>query len=185
MSRLLVAIAVLCLSAFLASQVGQTARLGPDVAFEASVSILMQDEGIAGLAVGFVEGGRLVYSRGFGVENADGAPRPVTADTIFHMASITKTFVATAIMQLVERDRIRLDVPATAYLPYFRLRDPRYAKITVRQLLNHTSGMPDVADYGWDRPEFDERALERYVRSLTDQTLKFDPGAQFAYSNMA
>jgi CubicO group peptidase (beta-lactamase class C family) len=58
-------------------------------------------------------------------------------------------------------------------------------EITVRQLLSHTSGMPDVDDYGWDRPEYDERALERYVRSLSDQALRDAPGASYAYSNMA
>ena len=111
--------------------------------------------------------------------------RPVTAETLFHMASITKPFVATSLMQLAERGKADLDAPVAEYLPYFRLKDPRYRSITVRQMLTHTSGMPDVEDYLWDKPEFDDGALKRYVRSLQDKVLLWDPGTKFAYSNMA
>ena len=52
-------------------------------------------------------------------------------------------------------------------------------------MLTHTSGMPDVEDYLWDKPEYDDGSLERYVRSLTDKDLRWQPGSQFAYSNMA
>jgi CubicO group peptidase (beta-lactamase class C family) len=63
------------------------------------------------------------------------------------MASITKPFVATSIMQLVERGRVNLDAPVVRYLPYFRIADDRYREISVRQMVTHTSGMPDVDDY--------------------------------------
>jgi CubicO group peptidase (beta-lactamase class C family) len=101
------------------------------------------------------------------------------------MASVSKTFVATAIMQLVERNRLDLDAPVTKYLPYFQLDDDRAAQITVRQLLTHTSGMPDVRDYQWEKPQHDAGALERYVRSLKSQKLIAPPGQRFHYSNMA
>src|SRR5262249_46283807 len=78
-----------------------------------------------------------------------------------------------------------LDAPVTRYVPYFRLKDPRYADITVRHMVTHTSGMPDVKDYLWNKPEYDEGALERYVRSLDDKTLLWPPGQKFRYSNMA
>src|SRR5207248_1555658 len=67
----------------------------------------------------------------------------------------------------------------------FRLKDPRYKEITVRQMVTHTSGMPDVTNYYWNKPEYDDGALERYVRSLDDNTLLWAPGKQFRYSNMA
>jgi len=149
------------------------------------IETLIREEKILGLAVGIVEDGKLVYSRGFGVMNLDGPARPVTTETLFHMASITKPFVATAVMQLVEQDKVDLDAPVTKYLRYFRLKDARYKSITVRQMLTHTSGMTDVDDYQWDKPEFDDGALERYVRSLTDKELRWHPGSKFAYSNMA
>ena len=145
----------------------------------------MRDQHVPGLAIGIVQDGRLVYARGFGRLALDRPGNPVTPRTLFHMASVTKPFVATAIMQLVEQGKVDLDAPVTKYLPYFRLSDPRYRSITVRQMLTHTSGMPDVEDYGWDKPQYDDAALERYVRSLEGQKLLWDPGTRFAYSNMA
>jgi CubicO group peptidase (beta-lactamase class C family) len=101
------------------------------------------------------------------------------------MASITKPFVATAIVQLLEEGKLSLDDRIVDHLPYFELKDERYATLTIHQFLTHSSGMPDVEDYRWDKPEYDEGALERFVRSLTDQELLFEPGEQFTYSNMA
>jgi CubicO group peptidase (beta-lactamase class C family) len=145
----------------------------------------VREEKIPGLAVGIVEGDKLVYARGFGVMKLGGPARPVTPETLFHMASITKPFVATAVMQLVGQGKVELDARVTRYLPYFRLKDTRYESITVRQMLTHTSGMPDVTDYRWDKPEYDDGSLERYVRGLSDQELRWQPGSKFAYSNMA
>ena len=146
---------------------------------------LMKEQKIPGLAIGIVEDGRLVYARGFGVMMLGAATHPVTPKTLFHMASITKPFVATSVMQLVEKGKIDLDTPVKKYLPYFQLKDPRHEAITVRQMLSHTSGMPDVQDYGWNKPEYDDGSLERYVRSLTGKSLRWEPGKKFAYSNMA
>jgi CubicO group peptidase (beta-lactamase class C family) len=145
----------------------------------------LREEKIPGLAIGIVEAGRPVYVRGFGLMDARDPGRPVTAETLFHMASITKPFVATSVMQLVEQGKVDLDAPIVRYLPYFHLKDSRYRSITVRQMLSHISGMPDVEDYLWDKPEFDDGALERYVRSLQDKVLLWEPGTKFAYSNMA
>ena len=64
------------------------------------------------------------------------------------------------------------------------MKDARASAITVRQLLTHVAGMPDVTDYAWDRPEYDAGALERYVRGLADSSLIAAPGAGWAYSNI-
>jgi CubicO group peptidase (beta-lactamase class C family) len=116
-----------------------------------------------------------------------GDDKPITSKSLFHMASVTKPFAAAAIMQLVERSKISLDARVTEYLPYFRMKDERFAAITVRQMLGHTSGMPDVEDegYHWDKPEYDDGALERYVRSLSNLSLISAPGEKFQYSNIA
>jgi CubicO group peptidase (beta-lactamase class C family) len=140
---------------------------------------------IPGFAIGVVQDDRLVYAHGFGAKNLAPDHDPVTPRSLFHMASVTKTFVATSIMQLVEARKISLDAPVVQYLPYFRLADERYQTITVRQMVTHTSGMPDVQDYEWDKPQHDDGALERYVRSLSNQKLIFAPGTDFRYSNMA
>ncbi|HSE37992.1 MAG TPA: serine hydrolase, partial [Blastocatellia bacterium] len=110
---------------------------------------------------------------------------PMSSSSLFHMASITKPFVATSLMQLCEQGKLDLDSPVVKYLPYFRLADARYKQITVRQMLSHISGMPDVRDYEWDKPQYDDGALERFVRSLGDRSLIAEPGAKMQYSNMA
>jgi CubicO group peptidase (beta-lactamase class C family) len=144
----------------------------------------IQQGHVPGFAIGVIRDGKLIYSKGFGVAKLGGGA-PITSKSLFHMASVTKTFVATAVMQLAEQGKIDLDSPVTRYLPYFRLADERYRLIKVRQMLSHTSGIPDNTNYNWDKPEYDAGALERYVRSLTDLKLVFAPGEKFGYSNTA
>lgn len=144
--------------------------------------------GIPGLGVGIVEDGRIVYARGFGVQSL--ATRvPVTPGSIFCVASVSKCFVATAILQLVERGKLQLDAPLVEYLPDFRLNDGHYWQITLRQILSHTSGMPDMDEAKYDElvahPEYDEGAPERYVRALASCKMIAAPGERFAYSNIA
>jgi CubicO group peptidase (beta-lactamase class C family) len=145
----------------------------------------MRDDPTPGMAVGVVHNGQVVYARGFGLMKLGHAEKPVTTETLFHMASVTKPFVATCVLQLWEQGKVELDSPVVKYLPYFRLSDERYKVITVRQMLSHTSGMPDVEDYENNKPQFDDGALERYVRSLNGQKLLWVPGSKMAYSNMA
>lgn len=165
----------------------QEQKLTVQQRFDALVEQGLKDDPLPGIALGVVQHGKLVYARGFGKQRMGDVPEPMTTRTLFHMASITKTFVATSVMQLWEQRRVDLDAPVTKYLPYFRIDDPRYTKITVREMLSHSSGMPDVEDYEWNKPQDDDGALERYVRGLAEMKLKllFDPGASFSYSNMA
>lgn len=151
---------------------------------EPVIKQVMQQAGMPGFAIAIVENQRVVYSAGFGVRNLNSKER-MTASSLFHMASITKPFVATSIVQLWEQGKIDLDATVVKYLPYFRLADERYKRITVRQMLSHISGMPDVQDYEWNKPQYDDGALERYVRSLGDRSLIAEPGARMQYSNMA
>jgi CubicO group peptidase (beta-lactamase class C family) len=146
---------------------------------------VMKERSIPGFAIAVVQNQKVVYAAGFGLRNLQNKNDKITPQSLFHMASITKPFVATSVMQLVEKGKVDPDAPVVKYLPYFRLNDERYAKITVRQMLSHLSGMPDVRDYEWDKPQYDDGALERYVRSLTNQSLIAAPGANFRYSNMA
>jgi CubicO group peptidase (beta-lactamase class C family) len=148
------------------------------------VERLFRESDSPGLAVGVVKDQELVYAKGFGVTNLETGGE-VTPRTLFHMASITKPFVATSIVQLLEQKKLSLDDPIVEHLPYFEMKDERYATLTIRQFLTHSSGMPDVEDYQWDEPEYDEGALERYVRSLADRELLFKPGKEFSYSNLA
>ena len=100
----------------------------------------------AGVVIGLIADGKVVYRRGFGPRKV-GAADPVTPQTIFHMASVTKPFVSTAILQLVDAGSIELTAPLLRYLPDFRMADPRLTRVTIEQVLAHTSGLPDVEDY--------------------------------------
>ena len=151
---------------------------------EPFITEVMQQASMPGFAIAVVENQRIVYSAGFGVRNLR-SKELMTASSLFHMASITKPFVATSIMQLWEQGKIDLDAPIVKYLPYFRLADERYKRITVRQMLSHISGMPDVQNYEWDKPQYDDGALERFVRSISDRSLIAEPGTRMQYSNMA
>jgi CubicO group peptidase (beta-lactamase class C family) len=146
---------------------------------------LIREQGLPGFAIAVVADNRLAFAAGFGVRNVTSPEDRITTRSLFHMASITKPFVATSLMQLVENGKVNLAAPVVTYLPYFRMADNRYKSITVRQMVTHTSGMPDVADYEWDKPQYDDGALERYVKSLGTLRLEFEPGERFKYSNMA
>lgn len=139
---------------------------------------------LAGLAIGLVKDGEVLFARGFGKRNLE-TGEPVTAHSLFHLASVSKSFVATAIMQLWEKGRLDLDAPVTTYLPYFTLKGGDSGQITLRQLLSHTGGVPDPEEYAWHQPEYDDAALERYVRSLADEAIVAAPGERYSYSNPA
>jgi CubicO group peptidase (beta-lactamase class C family) len=148
------------------------------------VSAYMDAYQIPGLALAIVKDDQIDLAKAFGVKNLD-TKEPMTVESIFHMASVSKPFSATAIMQLVEKGKMKLDDPLVHYLPYFKLDDPRYKDITIKQMLTHTSGIPDVRDYEWDKPQFDDGAAERYVRSLSKEKMIAGPGERWRYSNMA
>ena len=143
---------------------------------------------VPGLAVGMVQGNEIIYAKGFGVQSLE-TQSPVTLDSVFCVQSISKCLVATAVMQFVERGKINLDAPFVQYLPYFQMDDERYRQVTIRQILSHTSGMPDMDENEYvefvSRPEYDDGTAERYVRGLRDRKLIADPGERFSYSNIA
>ena len=141
-------------------------------------------QNIPGIAVAITSGTQIIYKKGFGVTNIS-TGKQLQAFHNFHIASISKTFTATAVMQLAENGKIDIKKPLTTYLPYFRMADERYKIITIKQMLNHTSGMPDVDDYEWEKNITDEGAAERYTRSLADSQLLSDPGKEYHYSNIA
>ena len=149
---------------------------------------IMSRWGIPGMGIGIVQDGEIVYARGFGVQSlATGVP--VNVDSIFGVASISKCFVASAIMQLVEQGEIQLDLPLVEYLPDFHMNDERYRQITIRQMLSHTSGMPDMDEAEYDQlvyhSEYDDSALARYVHALASRKMIAAPEERFAYSNIA
>ncbi len=150
---------------------------------DANLTKLMRESGVAGMAFGVVLNQEVVFSSGYGVREK-GKPGPITDRSVFHWASVSKPFVATAIMQLIERQRMTLDDRLVDLLPYFRMADERFKDITVRQLLSHTAGMPDVHDYEWNKPQHDDEALKRWAMEQSDAELLFEPGTSRKYSNI-
>lgn len=138
---------------------------------------------IPGLAVGIVDGDTVVHLRGFGVADSDG--RRVTPQTPFLLASTSKAFTALAVMQLVEAGTLDLDASVRTYIPWFATDDwAQSGRITVRHLLNQTSGL-STATGNADLLSTDigAGALERGVRKLVGHTLVSAPGLEFHYSN--
>jgi len=139
---------------------------------------------IPGASLAIIEGDKIVHLKGFGVSAPDGeAPTPQTS---FVVCSLTKSFAALAVMQLVEAGKIDLDAPVQRYLPWFQVADPRAsAQITVRHLLNQTSGLSTTS--GWmvltnldDSPD----ANEKQARVLATFKPNRPVGSMFEYSNM-
>ncbi|MFL6176234.1 MAG: serine hydrolase [Ornithinibacter sp.] len=140
----------------------------------------------AGVAVAVVRDEDVV-SRGFGVRDV-GTGEPVTPETMFHLASVSKPFVATAIVSLATgqgggRPVLDLDAPVIEWVPEFTLADGRAAEVTARRLLSHSNGLPDVAEFGWHQPELSDDALSEFARSLSSWRLQTQPGSTFSYSN--
>ncbi|MFI5183225.1 MAG: serine hydrolase domain-containing protein [Vicinamibacteria bacterium] len=143
-----------------------------------------------GLSLVVVKDGALVYQKGFGL--ADGPRRQAaTADTVYGWWSMTKIFTAAAIFQLEEGGRLRLDDPVAKHLPFFRVTypSPYSPEVTLRQLLNHSSGIPNnvPALVGWihhaDAPRLDQTAY--IARVLPDYSkLAFEPGDHGEYTNL-
>ncbi|HKY56050.1 MAG TPA: serine hydrolase domain-containing protein, partial [Anaerolineales bacterium] len=147
------------------------------------ISTRMKELGIPGAALVVVQGDQIVHLKGFGV--ADGTGRLVTPQTPFLTGSTGKSFTALAIMQLVEAGQIELDAPVQTYLPWFRVADVKASEtITVRQLLNQTSGLPrSIGQKQLAYTDLSDSAIENNVRALANVELSAPPGERYEYSN--
>jgi CubicO group peptidase (beta-lactamase class C family) len=174
--------ALLCLGGCTRASQPVRSHSGTPQALEAIVQDFADQHRLPGLAAGVWRRGEVILRMGVGNQDGPGSP-PIDGETVFHLASVTKPFVATAVMQLVAADQMCLDCPLQRYLPYFSMQGPGADRITIRQLLTHTAGIGDTSDFGWTTPEYDDGAVERYVRSLASVRLEFVPGSQWRYSN--
>ena len=156
----------------------------------------MQALSVPGIAIAVVEDGRLAWSRGFGLAHA-GRGTPVAEDTVWEAASLSKPMFAYAVLQLVDRGVLALDAPLAGYArPAYLGRSPWLARITVRDVLRHSTGLPDwrkdpaneplepaVApgtriDYSGEAFVWLQLAVERLTGESLDQTMRrllFDP----------
>jgi CubicO group peptidase (beta-lactamase class C family) len=139
----------------------------------------MEQKKVPGVAAGILYQGE-TYAGGWGVTNVD-HPLPVTDETLFQIGSITKTFVATAIMRLVEAGTLKLDAPIRTYLPDFKVADEAAsAGATLRHLLTHTAGW--AGDFFHDTGAGDD-ALARYVADMAELPQLAPLGTHWSYNN--
>lgn len=135
-----------------------------------------------GGAVLVAENGKVILEKGYGLANMEwGVPN--APDTRFRLGSITKQFTAAVIMQLVEEGRLSLDARLVDVLPGYR--KDTGEKVTVRHLLNHTSGIPSYTSDPRFRPEVSRNpyTVSDMVSKLCSGDLQFEPGGTFTYNN--
>ena len=138
-------------------------RLAAAVAkVDSLASDLMAKTHIPGMAIAIVHGGKTIYAKGFGVRKA-GSPGKVGADTVFQLASVSKSVGATVVAREVGRKVVRWDTPVSRNLPWFRLSDPDVTRnVTIGDLYAHRSGLPEhagdvVEDIGYNRRQVLDR----------------------------
>lgn len=156
----------------------------PIAVIERFIEAQMGQHGIPGLAIALVDGDRIIWAKGFGRVDPADSSRHVVATTPFRVASVSKLFTDIGIMQRVERGTFALDSAVTRYAPSFAPRNPFGRAPTLRELLQHRSGIvrePPVGHY------FDPSgpSLASTVASLNGTTLIYAPGSVTKYSNAA
>ena len=139
------------------------------------------DSGIVGLSVAVISKGQPVVVKGYGFANLEHKVL-ATADTVYHICSVTKNFTAGAILKLIEQGKLELDTDITSVIPQFAS-DGR--KITVRQLLNHTSGIRSYTELGpiFDSKEKLDLSHDEVLALLQGAPPDFAPGTHWHYSN--
>jgi CubicO group peptidase (beta-lactamase class C family) len=138
---------------------------------------------ISGIEVGIGRNGHVLYANGYGLRDR-AQHLPVTAQTVFPIGSITKQFTAAAVMELVQRGKVDLNARVSRYVP----NAPHGNEITVRELLNQTSGLPDYLE---NKPLLQSimggtvrsRSVASMVALVDGEPLHFKPGSKYEYSN--
>lgn len=176
-SRLSWLIALLCLAA--PAALAQTLAERID-----EVMRRYHDLGLFHGSILVAEGGEAIYERGYGFANREWEI-PNAPDTRFRIASVTKTFTATLVLQQVEQGRVRLEAPITTYLSEYPAEPGK--RITIHHLLSHTSGIPDFANDHWE--EYKARYLhtrqpaDTVLADMARRPLEFEPGEGWDYNN--
>jgi len=170
-------------SAFQIAEAGETpAPAGLDAAVDGFAQDLLDERQAPGLSIGIARAGEPLLIRGYGLANLEHAV-PVTADTVFRIGSVTKQFTAAAILLLVEDGLLSLDDTLDQFFPDF----PRSGEVTIRQLLQHTSGIHNYTSLegfmGTTAPlDHDAGRMVAYIASA-DPLYDFEPGTGWSYSN--
>ncbi len=133
---------------------------------DAIAADVMKKTGIPGMAVAVVRDGKIAYVKGFGVRKV-GENQPIDANTVFQIASLSKSLAASVVARQVGAGVIKWDTPVQAHLPWFKLMDPWVTQhVTIADLFSHRSGLPDHAGDDLEDLGFDRRAVLERLRLL-------------------
>lgn len=173
--KLIIALSII-LTPFL-TLFSQETDLERNKAIDSIVNNYAQEYSIVGMSIGIVHNGNK-FTKHYGSTDAKNI-YSVADSTMFHLASISKLFTATAIMQLVEKNRLSLEDKLTDILPGFKMKDKRYKDIKIKHLLTHSSGLK------WDnklkKSPDDTSSISLYIQNLQKVKLKFMPGEKLSY----
>ena len=137
---------------------------------------------IPGVSVAVIRDGKVILASSYGQANVE-LSVPVTPDSVFKLASVTKPFTATAIMMLVEEGKISLDGRLAEYLPNL---PSQWANVTVRQALSHTSGLADYLKaprWSWQSSWREDLTPNEFIKFASEAPPVFAPGEGISYSN--
>jgi CubicO group peptidase (beta-lactamase class C family) len=155
-----------------------TSAAPPVVDVEALMARFLADSNVVGVSVGVEQASDVIVRGGWGLADR-GTGRQATAETVYRLGSSSKQFTAALVMKLVERGVVGLDDPVDRHLPQM----PRkWLGITIRQLLNHTSGVPNFTDTGsshWAK----KLSPAGLLALVSSRGLQFPAGSKYAYSN--
>ena len=150
--------------------------------FDATVPGLLARDHVPGTAVSVVSAGRTVFAQGYGLSDVEHATPFSATDSLVRIASITKLFTWTAVMQQVEAGRLDLDTDVNRYLSEFQIPDAFGAPVTLRTLMNHTAGFEDGVIGVAGRTAADVPPLGDYLAANIPARI-YPPGEVNAYSN--
>lgn len=163
-----------------AAPVGNVSIGALSAAVDRIANDVMREVGYPGLAIAIERNGVPLIVKGYGLADVE-HKLPVTADTAFPIGSLTKSFTALAVMQLVDKGKVDLDAPIKRYVPTL---SGQPADVAVRHLLNHTSGIPNYTADSAFPTDLQKRFKPLEVADfIASRPLEFTPGDRFNYSN--
>lgn len=147
---------------------------------DALVSEAVEKKGVPGAVLLVGRNGAVAFRKAYGFAGLRPEKRAMEENTVFDVASLTKTFVATAVMRLIEEGKIELDAPVGRYLPAFDRAGGDRARITIRHLMTHSAGLPAGGAYAGKT-----RTTAQIIEEIATSPQKSPPGTQFLYSDFS
>lgn len=179
--RLAFASALLTISLAAAAAQAQDTRALTRFVDSAATAAVSAKGGTPGVSIAIVKAGRPLLIKGYGFADIENDV-PATPETVYRIGSVTKQFTAAAILRLAEQGKLALDDTLQKFLPTFPSQDNR---VTIRHLLNHTSGIRSYTSLGakWQRVIRNDLAPDSMIALFANEPFDFKPGAQWRYNN--